>query len=839
MGRERMLAVVLAFLFVAMAPNALANQENVTVSAVLEDAPERGWYSSGDLVSVSAVMSNSGDATSIIVDPSCNEVLRVWGNNQLVFDGTVNCLGQSRGMDIGANSETQFETLVWDLKNDNGEFVPSGDYRVEYFIAGEELSSSVIIHAQTPTDVPEELELIVTATSRTDTHYDSTPSLITVRLLNTLENSIDLDFGECKLIFNDELLDKCGPANINGNEIVTIAQIPINIESGQNNFYISLGDNKLTEVITITGYESETSNDNSAISSQLEAVFNIGQQTQYGDSETFSSEIGILNNGNEDSAISFSNSCLGEIWIVDSSGRVVMDSMEFKECSEINSDYSIAPGESKTLVERNWDFIDKNGCHVAPGIFTIMFEIPELKIFTSKQVNYLGEIGNYCLESAAYIEPTLAGGDNLIMSPVIHNVNNKEITFLSSCTLLTTLVGEGDIIDNWGTHCENASPYTTNSERIELTQENLDLNDLEDGEYSLIVETLSVPRVRSVVSFNWPIIDNVAEEVEQVPEDDDNIESWIISGSWSSTTNDIGTCWLLNTPDNEILTFASAKGPQSWSPSVGATGEYLVNNSESAPECSDFAAQAITIKEVYSQSIPIEDEKEEQVVVAETPVTSSDEEISPTVITIGVAVASTGILSLLVAVIATNESWRIPATSAGLWLLGLVGRTSETSDGRYQRGRLMGYLTANPGCHFRALMAALDMSNGQITHHLKILEDEGRIWRRADGRLVRFYPYTANLHPGILDQDLPMPPLSPDPNSLQGKILKLLDDDGQMNKFPTQAELAHRLDRSQQLVSHHLRTLQKYGLVQKQKSGVKNRYCLTREALFLLDTTEL
>ena len=86
---------------------------------------------------------------------------------------------------------------------------------------------------------------------------------------------------------------------------------------------------------------------------------------------------------------------------------------------------------------------------------------------------------------------------------------------------------------------------------------------------------------------------------------------------------------------------------------------------------------------------------------------------------------------------------------------------------------------------------------------------------------------------------MPLPPLSPDPNSLQGKILRLLDDDGQMNKYPTQAELAHRLDRSQQLVSHHLRTLQKFGLVEKQKKGVKNRYCLTKEAVFLLDTTEL
>ena len=91
-------------------------------------------------------------------------------------------------------------------------------------------------------------------------------------------------------------------------------------------------------------------------------------------------------------------------------------------------------------------------------------------------------------------------------------------------------------------------------------------------------------------------------------------------------------------------------------------------------------------------------------------------------------------------------------------------------------------------------MAALEMSNGQITHHLKILEDEGRIWRRADGRLVRFYPYTSNSHPGVLDQDLPMPPLSPDPNSLQGKILRLLDDDGQMKQFPTQARIGTQIE---------------------------------------------
>jgi len=173
-----------------------------------------------------------------------------------------------------------------------------------------------------------------------------------------------------------------------------------------------------------------------------------------------------------------------------------------------------------------------------------------------------------------------------------------------------------------------------------------------------------------------------------------------------------------------------------------------------------------------------------------------------------------------------------------LWFLGMVGRTHETTDGRYQRGRLMGYLTANPGCHFRALMAALDMSNGQITHHLRILESEEAIWRRKDGRLVRYYPLTNTMNPGMSQEELPVPPLSPDPNSLQGKILTLLDADGPMGEFPTQAELAKRLEKSQQLVSHHLRTLQKFGLVEKRKMGIKNRYKLTREAIFLLETND-
>ena len=66
--------------------------------------------------------------------------------------------------------------------------------------------------------------------------------------------------------------------------------------------------------------------------------------------------------------------------------------------------------------------------------------------------------------------------------------------------------------------------------------------------------------------------------------------SRVISGTWSSTTNELGTCWLLNSPDEGILTLAEAKGLATWSPERGASGEYLVHETDAAPECSDFAA---------------------------------------------------------------------------------------------------------------------------------------------------------------------------------------------------------------------------------------------------------
>ena len=355
-----------------------------------------------------------------------------------------------------------------------------------------------------------------------------------------------------------------------------------------------------------------------------------------------------------------------------------------------------------------------------------------------------------------------------------------------------------------------------------------------EGIYQLELTLLASTTSTASVPVVWPqdFTESPAEEENTPTVELDVLE---LTGTWTGLLTEQGTCYVLEM-DETIHLLSHARTLAAWTPSGTTEGVYRAVEASPSPACASFSAPSVEVVEVVMERSTLDP------VIEEKPVEMQQDQVNETapvfVASVVTVVVTTSLLSLLVAVVATNEGLRLPTTLAGLWLLGLVGKTHETTDGRYQRGRLMGYLTANPGCHFRALMSALEMSNGQITHHLRILEAEENVWRKNDGRLVRYYPLTNQLNPSTNEEDLPVPPLSPDPNSLQGKILSLLDQDGDLGQFPTQAELAKRLEKSQQLVSHHLRTLQKYGLVERRKMGLMNRYKLTREAIFLLETSD-
>jgi predicted transcriptional regulator len=815
-----------------MVPSAFADDDSISLELSPVGAPEQGWYSIDDNFAIKGLLSNNGDGVTIDTDPSCGEVLKIWYDDLLVKDGTNLCRGQSRGLDISPNSQVELSTLTWDFTNTQGEVVSPGIYTIEYFIAGEGISESMDIVVLTPYNLPEGLELVTDFTARNGVHEAGAPSVLSAKIHNTLDSSYSFPIDYCKININSNLYNGCeGGFNLGPNQIMTLIQIPYDPVVGENLVTVSLGNNDLAQ--TFSFFAIPDSDDK--ISPNLEVDIVLDKEN-YGSLDTMTTNVQVSNQGDEVVTLDYSTTCRGEIWIIDSIGNVVLDTRSLKECNPFEMEHRLTNGDLREYNQPDWSFLDQNACPVTDGKLTIIAEIPEFDLYGFGHAYFFQGESNDCEQSTISIDSQIYGEDSLVVETMFTTDNVNDLTWISECGIEIIITQDSNYVDGKLSVCENdgMTIRIKDSEFIDASEFTLP-----DGDYTLKIISHSKPQITSEFDFSWPIIleDNKDEGVEE----DDSVnlqESWGVSGSWSAITTDTGTCWILNSNQDQMFTLTGAPTILGWEPKLGWSGEYIVENSEDISQCSTFDVQSFTITMVQSETEP-DVKPEENIEQVDEIVSVKDESvISPTIVSIGVVVATSSLLSILFATITTNESWRIPATSAGLWLLGLIGRTSETSDGRYQRGRLMGYLTANPGCHFRALMAALEMSNGQITHHLKVLETEDNLWRRADGRLVRFYPFTSNLHPGIDDDDLPLPPLSPDPNSLQGKILRLLDDDGQMGDFPTQSELATRLNRSQQLVSHHLRTLQKFGLVEKRKMGLRNRYRLTKEAGFLLETND-
>ncbi len=841
MGRERKLYfVVLAVLILAL-PASASNVTQPSLEITLVDSPARDWFIAGENITLDVNIINQGDAITIDTDPSCHAYLVIHSPTETVLDGSSACIGQSRGLDLSAASVTSLDQLTWDLKDDNGQLVESGTYSIEVILERSGLTTMIPVEVQSAFTIDSALELDIELATRDGIVRAGSGALLTLNLYNPTASSIEFSEEGCKITSNidgvEDMWSSCLPGDqvLLPFEIRPLLQTVMDLPAGQHDISFALGDNVLSSHISI---ESNNAT-NQADVSDLQMTIILGEY----DSETSSlqNSVELTNQDDEDFTLIFTDTCRVETWLMNQNGEVVHDSRSLKTCNEFEIHNLIeAGGGIETFNQPEIFMFDNNGCGLPPGEYTLFAEAPEYSIWTSIPISFSEETGIICNE--ANIELTYEvtqEGTLLTVTPILATDIATDIFWTDNCQISVTIATSADEVAELLTDCADRTLVQRIGADAALSLPSLSTN-LGDGEYYLgvsIINAFNVEPIQSSLQLPLPTVEaETTTEQDQNEEVDVPTES-IRSGTWSMVPTQNGECWLLD-DGNSMSAFSGAPTQVGWSPEVGAIGEYSTLDAAIPLTCSEFNVNGFIITQVISESIPAASEDITQDSDSISTVQIEDESTNPLVITAVVVITSTGILGILFASIATNESWRIPATSAGLWLLGLIGRTTETNDGRYQRGRLMGYLTANPGCHFRALMQELCMSNGQITHHLKILEDEEMVWRLKDGRLVRYYPFTSDLHPGISVEKLPLPPLSPDPNSLQGKILRLLDDDKQMKKYPTQAELAVRLERSQQLISHHLRTLHKYGLIEKRKSGLKNRYHLTREALFLLETTE-
>ena len=148
---------------------------------------------------------------------------------------------------------------------------------------------------------------------------------------------------------------------------------------------------------------------------------------------------------------------------------------------------------------------------------------------------------------------------------------------------------------------------------------------------------------------------------------------------------------------------------------------------------------------------------------------------------------------------------RFAAVGASAPLLGQSAASATESDRNEARDAIAGYLRTTPGAHFSKIRDDLKLGTGETQHHLRTLEDAGRIEAYNDGdyrRYVladRFDDFEKTVL-GYLRRETP-----------RGMLIELL-----RNPDVTASELADTLDVSSPTVSKYAAELDEQGLLNRE-----------------------
>jgi uncharacterized membrane protein/DNA-binding MarR family transcriptional regulator len=130
----------------------------------------------------------------------------------------------------------------------------------------------------------------------------------------------------------------------------------------------------------------------------------------------------------------------------------------------------------------------------------------------------------------------------------------------------------------------------------------------------------------------------------------------------------------------------------------------------------------------------------------------------------------------------------------------------------YLRGKIHGYIIANPGEHYNAIKEQLEVTNGALSYHLRVLEREGYVRSRMDGIYKRFYP-----------SDMKLPTNQRNISSFQEVILTIVKN----NQGLSQKDIAKRIGASSQVINYHIKTMEEAGLIEVDRSRRKSRVFAT------------
>jgi len=194
------------------------------------------------------------------------------------------------------------------------------------------------------------------------------------------------------------------------------------------------------------------------------------------------------------------------------------------------------------------------------------------------------------------------------------------------------------------------------------------------------------------------------------------------------------------------------------------------------------------------------------------------------VVTTPVIVASVGIAvtASIIGLLGGTEIGRY-ALFAGLLIPLYTKLMKDQVLDHYLRGKIHGYIIANPGEHYNAIKEQLDVTNGALSYHLRVLEREGYIRSRFDGMYKRFYP-----------SEMKLPRSSRQISSFQEVILTIVKN----NQGLSQKDIAKRIGVSSQVINYHIKLLEDADLIKVDRTRRRSRVYATDSPAGLADMAD-
>lgn len=870
--RSMILAIVL-LITVISSVQAESQEEIKTHTEGLE--PHDGLHYFSGVESVFNVfITNSGiSQASIEINPSCMASFQVLNQNaEIVYDleDYRLCPNQKRGETLDSGEIIDMGSLSYDWTT-NGENLPEGTYTLRTIVGINAIAEDTPIEVRHQISLPDNLHFEATFAPfpmNAESSSSSDILLIGAKIYNSGMDTVTITGLEnCDVMWSltgqEPSISNLGCGNgesIGPGETLHLGWISYSL----NNIN---GDGILSSSVWLLGQENVSTNlEWNHMSSEEDqsngvelVISSVALQDNIAPTNSdIDYEILLKNNGEIAQTIEYDMSCPVSIHIANEMGALIHDdAMTNGNCNGQIESIKIQPSSSISIHQGIISTIDENGCGwqggnmvaiaqiVGQGISSfIPFEIQDGLAAEQCRANLQS------IDDVTFVIDSLTHDENhLLVDLSVTNFGGDDFTLIweDDCVIRTNVIFIDNMIESSSTEgCGVTESSTTLQTGDSISFENVPIKLQSNDEENIIGSHLIRITLRSYPSMMLEmthIIESEAveetnneEDSESVVEelDTDNQEEILIvsllEGTWNHVRTDEGGCWILITPNGEEKVLVNSEDA-SLNPISGNQGAYRTTEASfpNSNHCSGWDSGFI-VREVIDEWSPSDDP-----VVTSNSDSEDPETVVEVIMPATAVVVTTSLLSFCLVFVLNTEWIRIAALNGGLAIIGMVRRRDY--DGEFQRGRVVGYLVANPGVHFRALLGALNMSNGQLAHHLKVLEDQDLLWRRRDGRMMRYYPSTVDSR--LDDDNLPVPLLTPDPNSLQGRILNLLDATGNDIVNLSQKELSDRLESSQQLISHHLKTLEGYGLIERDKVGLRYRYRLTREAIFLLESTQL